>query len=189
MNSAILLFAQKIDLDVINFISNHTTPFGIKLATFVSDIGSPQSFLLITVAFCLLFWLHKKPYHLMQFIITLAIGSLVVYLIKIFIARPRPIGALVDLSGYSFPSGHATIATLFCFMIVFAYKDHFKNYILKFLFILFFIITALAISFSRIYLSVHYLSDVVVGILLGLLISSISVFIFENFFKKENLIQ
>jgi undecaprenyl-diphosphatase len=188
MNSTILLFAQKLDLDVINFISNHTTPFGIKLAIFVSTIGSPQSFLLMTIVVCLSFWLHKKPYHLIQFLVTLGVGSLVVYLIKIFIARVRPLEAIISSSGYSFPSGHATIATLFCFIIIFAYKDHIKNYFLKFIFILFFSLAALSISFSRVYLSVHYLSDVVVGILLGLLISSISVFIFENFFKRESLI-
>ncbi len=188
MNSTILLFAQKLDVNVLHYISNHASPFGVRLAIFVSNIGSPLSFLLITICVCLIFWLHKKPYHLLQFLITLASGSLIVYLIKIFIARPRPVEALIEVSGYSFPSGHATIATLFCFLIIFAYKNHIKNQLLKFIFILFFIITALAISFSRIYLSVHYMSDVVVGIAIGLLISSISVFIFENFFGKENLV-
>lgn len=186
MNSTILANAQKLDLDMVNFMLSHTNLFGIKLAIFVSTIGSPQSLFLMTIAVCLLFWLHKKPYHLIQFLITLATGSLVVYLIKIFIARPRPVEALINVSGYSFPSGHAAIATLFCFIIIFAYKEYIKNYFLKISFISFFVISALAISFSRVYLSVHYLSDVIVGILLGLLISSISVFIFENFFKKDN---
>ncbi len=188
MNSTILLFAQKLDINVLHFISSHTSPFGIKLAIFASSIGSPLSFFLITIGMCLIFWLHKKPYHLLQFLITLASGFIVVYLIKIFTARPRPAEALIEVSGYSFPSAHATIATLFCFIIIFAYKSHIKNRLLKFIFILFFIISALAISFSRIYLSAHYMSDVVVGITIGLLISSISVFIFENFFGKENLI-
>ena len=188
MNSAILLFGQKIDINVLNYISNHTNALGVKLAIFVSDIGSPLSFLLITICMCLMFWLYKKPYHLIQFLITLATGSLVIYLMKILIARPRPAEALIEVSGYSFPSGHATIATLFCFLIVFAYKNHIKKRLLKFIFVVFFIISALAISFSRIYLSVHYASDVIVGIFIGLLISSISVFIFENFFGSENLV-
>lgn len=188
MNSTILLFAQKLDLTVLNFIISQTSDFGIRLAIFISDIGSPVSFVLITIGICLVFWLHKKPYHLLQFLITLSVGGLSVYLIKIFIARPRPVEAMIDVNGYSFPSGHATIATLFCFLIIFAYKKHIKNKLMKFIFILFFTISALAISFSRVYLSVHYLSDVVVGMLLGLLISSISVFVFENFFEKENLI-
>ena len=188
MNSQVLLFAQKIDLNVLNFIPSIRSPLGIKIMTAISNLGSPQSFVLLTIVMALFFWLHKKPHHLIQFLITVGVGSLVVYLIKMFIVRPRPIEALIQASGYSFPSGHATIATLFCSMIIYAYKDHFKNPFLKALFILFFALLALTISFSRVYLSVHYLSDVVVGIIMGLLISSISVFIFENFYKKETLI-
>ncbi|MEI6042174.1 MAG: phosphatase PAP2 family protein [bacterium] len=188
MNSQLLLIARKIDLDVLNFIPSIRNAFGIKIAIFVSAIGSPQAFFLFMVGFCLLFWLHKKPYHLVQFVITVASGSLIVYLMKIWIARPRPAEALVEVSGYSFPSWHAAASTLFCSLIIFAYKNHFKNPILRFVFISFFAISALAISFSRVYLSVHYLSDVVVGIILGLFLSSLSVFIFENFYKKEVLL-
>jgi len=186
MNSYILQLANKIDLNVIHFIPTIRNDFGINSAIFISNVGSPQSFILLTIVFALFFWLHKKPYHLVQFVLTLGIGSLVVYLMKIFIARPRPIEALISVSGYAFPSGHATISTIFCFLVIFAYKEHFENRFFKFVFVSFFALTALAISFSRVYLSVHYLSDVVIGILLGLLISAISVFVFENFFKKEN---
>lgn len=107
------------------------------------------------------------------------------FLIKIMIARPRPMEALVNIDGYSFPSGHATIATIFCSLFVFAYKDHIENIFFKSVFVFSLFLCAVAISFSRIYLSVHYLSDVIVGILLGLMISSMSVFIFENLFKKK----
>lgn len=188
MNSSILLFANGIDLNVINFISQIRSVFGIKLSIFISDLGSPISFLLLTIVIALFFWLHKKPYHLIQFLTTLGAGSIIVYLIKIYIAKARPAEAIINVGGYSFPSAHATIATLFCSLIIFAYKDSFKNLFLKIVFIFFFASCALAVSFSRVYLSVHYLSDVVIGILLGLLISSISVFIFENLFKKEELI-
>ena len=188
MNSTILLFAQKIDLIVLHWIPTIRSAFGIKLAIFLSIIGDPISFFLLTLAFTMLFWFHKKPNHLIQFLITLSVGSGIVYLIKIYIARARPAEAIISASGYSFPSGHATIATIFCFLIIFAYKSHIKNMFLKVIFILFFALSALASSFSRIYLSVHYLSDVVMGIILGLFISSVSVFVFENFFKTEELI-
>jgi undecaprenyl-diphosphatase len=187
MNSHILLFANKIDLDVIGAMSSFVTPFGVKVALFVSNIGSPYSFLLLAIAAVMIFWLYKKPYYLIQFIVTLGVGYLSVYVLKILIAKPRPVAALIQVGGYSFPSGHATVATLFCSLLIFAYKDHIKNVFLRLLFIIILSISALAISFSRVYLSVHYLSDVVVGIILGLLISSLSVFIFENFFRKKEL--
>lgn len=187
MNSPLLLLAHKLDLNIIDWMSSFITPFGIKIALFVSSIGSPQSFLLLTIAAVMFFWLCKKPYYLIQFFVTLGVGSLAVYIVKILIARPRPVEALVLVSGHSFPSGHATIATLFCSLLIFAYKDHIKNLFLRLLFVVVLSLCALSVAFSRVYLSVHYLSDVVVGILLGLLISSLSVFIFENFFKKEEL--
>ena len=93
----------------------------------------------------------------------------------------RPVGALVKAYGGSMPSGHATIATIFCFLIVFSYKDHISNRFLKVIFISLFSIIALAVSLSRIYLSVHYFSDVLIGIILGLFISAISVLIFKGF--------
>jgi undecaprenyl-diphosphatase len=188
MNSPLLLWAGKIDLNIIDFITTSVTPFGVRLSLFLSNLGSPQSFLLLLIASAMIFWLFKKPYSLIQFFVTLGAGMLSVYLLKILIARPRPIGALFDIGGYSFPSGHATIATIFSALIIFAYKNHIKNIFLRSIFVLVLSILALAVSFSRVYLSVHYLSDVVVGILLGLLISSLSVFIFENLFKREELI-
>ena len=180
--------ANKIDLDVLNIIPSIRSAFGINLAIFISYFGSTEAFILLVIALSLFFWLHKKPYHLVQFISTLAVGSLVVYLIKIYIAKPRPLEALINISGYSFPSGHATISTLFCSMIIFSYKDHIKNIYLKISIVILLSVAALLVSFSRVYLSVHYLSDVIVGILLGLLISAISVFVFENFYKKDNLL-
>ena len=185
MNLPLLLFAKKIDLNVIEAVPSFVTPYGVKIATVISNIGSTQSLILLTIALCMFFWLFKKPYHLIQFLITLSVGFLSVYLLKIITARLRPPEALIAVNGYSFPSGHATIVAIFCFLVIFAYKNHIKNTFLKLIFIIFFTLSALAVAFSRIYLSVHYLSDVVGGILLGLFISSLSVFIFENFYEKD----
>lgn len=188
MNSQLLLLANKIDLNVLHFVPSITNTFGINLALFISYLGSLQSLGLLIIALSLYFWLHKKPYHLIQAVVTIGSGLLIVYLIKIYVAKVRPVEALINVGGYSFPSGHATISTIFCSLIIFSFKDYIKNIYLKVSFIFFFALMALVVSFSRVYLSVHYLSDVVVGILLGLLISAISVFVFENFYKKENLL-
>ena len=188
MNSYILLLAKELDQRVINLLDGVRTASGIKVAIFITNMGSPQVFLLLTVALCLLFWLHKKPNHLIQFLATLGAGFAVMELMKILIARPRPVEALISASGYSMPSGHALISTLFCSMVIYSYKNHFKDKLLRIFFIIFFALSTIAVSLSRVYLAVHYLSDVAVGILLGLLISSISVFVFESFFKKEDLV-
>ena len=188
MNSQIILWSQVLDKKVLDLMPLFYNSICVKIAIFCTTIGSPLSFVLLIIAMSLSFWLHKKPYHMVQFALTISTGLISMYLIKYLVHRTRPVTGLIEASGYSFPSGHALISTLFCSLIIFSYKDHFKNKFLKFIFVTFFTLIAVLISSSRVYLSVHYLSDVIVGVLIGLLISSISVFVFESFFKQEDLV-
>lgn len=96
-------------------------------------------------------------------------------LMKNLFERPRPFidypsleSILSKITGYSFPSGHTTSS--FAAAGVLATKI--KKYRIVFW------ILAVSIAFSRLYLLVHYPSDVIVGILLGLLCSFIVVKVF-----------
>ncbi len=181
-------FAKKIDSLISDWIFQYRNDVWTDFFYSVSNLGSPYCFFLLTLVLCMFFWLHKKPYHLVLFLFTVGVSSVSVFLLKILIERPRPIDALMHLKDFSFPSGHATIATVFCFLIIYSYKNHFKNKILKYIFILFFILIWLAISISRVYLGVHYFSDVFMGVIIGLLVSSLSTMFFENFSKTRDLL-
>jgi len=97
--------------------------------------------------------------------------------LKFIIARPRPLGItmnfLFHLADYSFPSAHAAVA--FAALPVFN-KTYPK---LKWLWIL----SASFVAFSRIYIQVHYLSDVVAGAFIGYFVS---LFIMKLKEKNEN---
>lgn len=188
MNVQILNYIKKFDLLVSNWISHFRNENWNDFFSVVSNIGSPFSFFLLTIVLCMFFWLYKKPYHLILFLFSVGVSSVAVFLLKIIIERPRPIDALIHLKDFSFPSGHATISTVFCFLIIYSYKKHFKNKFFKYLFFIFFILIWFAISFSRVYLGVHYFSDVFMGVLIGLFVSSISVMFFENFSKTRDLL-
>ena len=188
MNSYFFLFASKLDVQVLSIIPHYRNDLLTNISIFINILGNPTVFGLLIIATCLFFWLSKKPYYLMQFLVTTIIGALTVYLVKIYVARPRPIEAIIATSGYSFPSGHTVISTIICCLIIYSYKEHLRNVYIKFVFMIIMVVLSLFVSFSRVYLAVHNLSDVVVGILVGLLISSISIFIFENFYKKHNLL-
>ena len=105
-------------------------------------------------------------------------------MIKQAIQRPRPVPpsgtALIPAWGWSYPSGHALLSVLFYFTIAyFIYKQVEAKVIGWYSFAFAFILSAL-IAFSRVYLQVHFLSDVLAGWITGLLWFAICVALVEN---------
>lgn len=106
-------------------------------------------------------------------------------ILKLIIQRPRPIGyRLIEIGEYSFPSGHAmTSMALYGFLIYLSYKL-IKNKNLKIFFITACILIIIIIGISRIYLGIHYCSDV----LAGWSISIIYLIIYINILKSHKII-
>ena len=106
-------------------------------------------------------------------------------LIKYVVARPRPFMVLNKVEvvsysgGYSFPSGHATTVFALCTILG-----------LKYGYLYLFMVFAALIAFSRVYLGVHYPSDVVFGALLGvgcaLLVIREENYIWDHILKFKN---
>ena len=90
-------------------------------------------------------------------------------LIKIILKRPRPEGFNIIIEkGFSFPSGHSMISAAFYgLLIYFAYK-YIKNKKVKYIICTTLSILILLIGISRIYLGVHYASDVLAGFVLSI---------------------
>ena len=107
---------------------------------------------------------NTKYFHI--FILATILGALLPFIIKILTGIPRPSLFPTD---FSFPSGHATIATIFLFSIIFLLIPIIKSGVLKYVLLTAAIIVFPLIAFSRIYLSVHWTSDVIAGIFLGIM--------------------
>ncbi len=86
-------------------------------------------------------------------------------LVKNLVGRPRPLDGILEIASYSFPSGHALIATTFALVFAFLYWDRTDR---KTALVIGMTAGAALIALSRIYLRVHYASDVIAGISLGL---------------------
>lgn len=125
---------------------------------------------------CLLFYLFGGRFGREVAILGLAalvLSNVVVIVLKIIVAEPRPFMALpnVDLltpeSGSSFPSGHT--ATSFAAAALIGLRYHRKTKEKKHLLIYPLLVFAVAVGFSRVYVGVHYPYDVITGGMIGVL--------------------
>lgn len=145
----------------------HSTLF-VSVFGFFTLLGSWQGVLVVLGLVGIFVWLRKLNLFYYYVLGGLVLGSGgVVYTIKHLVERARPLAMptfFVETS-FSFPSGHTTIAVvLYGFLWYWFAREKLLTNSLRILLIL----LIFCISFSRIYLGVHYVSDVVGGLLLGL---------------------
>jgi undecaprenyl-diphosphatase len=105
--------------------------------------------------------------------------------VKMLVHFPRPLNGIVNESGFSFPSGHvASTVVLFGLLTYFVWK-HWKSPNAKVLSSLFFVAIAIVVGFDRIYLNVHWFSDVLGSYPLGIFLLAFSILAFQCInFKK-----
>ncbi len=110
----------------------------------------------------LVFLKDKKLAALMP--LNLVFVVLLNQLLKFIVQRPRPEGyRLIAESGYSFPSGHAMVSAAFYGLLIYFVYKKIQSPALKWALTALLALLITAIGFSRIYLGVHYASDVVAG--------------------------
>lgn len=101
--------------------------------------------------------------------VNLAIVTILNIILKNIVERPRPIGyRLIDETGYSFPSGHSMISTAFYGLIIYFIWKNVKNKKMRNISCVLLGFLVGLIGISRIYLGVHYASDVIGGFLISI---------------------
>ena len=145
-----------------NIINDKLTPI-VKIIT---HIGGAKIVLVLTVVAIILIKGLKNKLFLLTCIVGTA-GLNVV--LKHIIQRERPnINRLIPEKGYSFPSGHSMMSMAFYGMLIFLIFKYVKNTALKWTLIVILTILLSTIGITRIYLGVHYPSDVIGGFLVSL---------------------
>lgn len=176
-----LEYIVKLDMLIHDNISQIYSTFLTKLMIIITSVDNIIPITIITLSIVIYLY-YKKYYNEMLFLFISVTGaSFLMVIIKSIIERPRPELKVIEVVGYSFPSGHATISTALGFTIFYILKDKIKY---RKSFLMLCIIIPLLISFSRIYLNVHYLSDVLAGISLALFWVSLIAIIFDLKRKK-----
>lgn len=160
----------KLDVNFANLLYSYRTPFMAKIFYFITNLASPE-YIAIPIGIALVYlYLKKEIAYLYALILTFIGTEGSVFLLKILINRARP-GA--DIAYYlegskSFPSGHSAIAVaVFGFLTYYLIHHYLKGRGKKTLLIVLGSILIGLIGFSRLYLEVHYLSDVIGGFLIG----------------------
>ncbi len=164
-------------------ISDVLTPFAIV----ITNLGSATT--LITITAILLTFVKDKKIGLSVSINLLIIAILNV-IFKNIVQRPRPTDyRLIDETGYSFPSGHSMISMAFYGFLIYLIHKYIGNKKLKILLISILSILILLIGTSRIYLGVHYTSDVIAGFTISISYLIIYTSIINKFVFKEEKVQ
>lgn len=164
------LFANEVmKKDVIGYkiistylISDFITP----VAKFITNFGGVIWLILFTIIVAIFL---KNKLMKICVVLNLAISGMLNQILKHLVQRPRPTEyRLIDESGYSFPSGHSMVsAAVYGFLIYLIFKN-IKNKYLKWILIILLTNLILLIGISRIYLGVHYTSDVLAGFLISI---------------------
>ncbi len=139
-----------------------------EIMIFITNIASPLNLFLFSILLCIIFIVKKKWYHAVILVTGMTGGVLLEVVVKFLMQREYPVNAIIEVSAYSFPSLHATMAIIFFTVILYAFKDDIKNKTFKILFILSMFFAVLFVGLSRIYLNANWFSDVLAGLALGL---------------------
>lgn len=141
------------------------------------------AYLLISISIISLIFIKDKKISL-GICFNLVIATILNIVLKNIVERPRPIGyRLIDESGYSFPSGHSMISAAFYGLIIYFIWKNMKNKKARIICCTLLGILIALIGISRIYLGVHYASDVIGGFLISLAYLIIFTSTFKVIFK------
>jgi len=170
-------------------VANLLTIFrNTELTTFffwITLLGKSKIILLFTIATISVLWLWKKQSYIIPLLISVAGSAIFTFIGKIIFHRARPDVAIYHESSFSFPSGHATIAIAFYGFLTYLLIRNSKKWRYKINIFFASFIMVLLIGFSRLYLGVHYVSDIWGGYLAGSIWLIIAISLSEYLLSKK----
>jgi membrane-associated phospholipid phosphatase len=172
---------KPIDMEIFEKIQPMVNTTNNKIMSFITFLGKHQ--FLIPANLILIFYfivITKQNWFTIR-VITIAVSSLVLMLLlKQLFQRKRPLSPLLKAAkGLSFPSGHAIMAVTFYGLLIYIIQNSIASDWLKVVSTLLLVILIFFIGFSRVYLRVHYASDVASGFIIGTLWLLISLFVLK----------
>ena len=157
---------EVLDTNMESFIIDIRNDKLTNIMKIITNIGGAYSLSVISI---LLFTLIKKKKTPIYIIINLVSVFLTSQIIKLILRRDRPSAIFLTYAhGFSYPSGHTMVSTAFFLFITYLITNKVKKKFTKILLYTCSLLLTTLIGFSRIYLGVHFLTDVIGGLLLGI---------------------
>ncbi len=182
-------WVQQLDLFFIDLIRNPTPIQGSAWLSFVFlSTWFAQSKLTTSIALLISLWFgfQKRIALALWFFFSILLGEITLKLLKHLVARPRPVtnGELALAHGFSFPSGHALASALFYGSLALLLCCSNANNRIKTIGAVVLLFWIFLMAYDRVYLGVHYPSDVLGGFLLGIAWSCCSLALYLGFLKR-----
>lgn len=176
-----------VDVWVAEAVRGVWSPVLTTVMVVVTTGGQPVVLGAIAVVSGIVFAVRRRWFAAVLLLFGYAGGTLMVVLVKEVIQRARPPDGLVEASGYSFPSDHATAALLFFTILLILLSVLTRPRSRQVLLIGGAATAVLVISLSRVYLDVHWLSDIIGGWLFALAWLSVSLLLAVKGREKEKV--
>lgn len=181
---------EQFDFQVFDFLSSYVSPARNNVMLFFTFLGTHIFLLPANVLLIIYFLFIKKHRWYSIKIPVIALSSLaLMFILKNLFGRERPdIPLIKEAQGLSFPSGHALMSVTFYGLLIHIVWKSVQKKWLKWVLISLLLLLILIIGFTRIYLRVHYPSDVFAGFATGFLWLVISIFILgriEKFSRRK----
>jgi undecaprenyl-diphosphatase len=162
---------NEFDEAILRVLAQLRTPWLNRAMSDITSLGSMMVISLVTAAaFTVLWTIARDRSGAARIVLAAAGGQLLVQLFKWTLQRPRPtiVPYLTDVTGFSYPSGHALVATATYGTLAWIACNHVVEPSgRRAIRVICWTVVAL-VAFSRVYLGVHYMSDVISGIVMGI---------------------
>ena len=175
------------EVNLIKFLQSGLSTGWLSFFQVITLFGS---WLGLIIAFIII--VRKRGIMAILLLLSFAFAGAFNFIIKNLVCRPRPFETYDFIinyggeNGFSMPSGHSVcVAVLAVFLIFYLFQNS-KRKSVKILGTIFFVLFALLVAFSRMFLGVHYLTDVIVGLLEGTIIALLILLIYN--YKKVKFV-
>lgn len=159
-----------------NFVESIRNPFLTAILKSVTYLGEWSVVLAVAVVVSIFLTAKRKKIQAVILAFTTLGGISSAFVLKELIHRQRPVSGLLTETSYSFPSAHAVISVAFYGLIIYFLWQRFPSRKIRILKIVAGLTLVFIIGFSRVYLGVHYLSDIMGGYLIGSIWLAIGVY-------------